>query len=85
MAKEDRPRKPAKRTRALIYRSSPVWDLSRLEGLLCNQDGNDSEIGEMTGLLRDDDDDGGVGDREPRKPLPPLDSDTIGMPLPADQ
>jgi hypothetical protein len=36
----------------------------------------------MTGLLRDDDDEDGVGDREPREPLLPLDSRAISVPVP---
>lgn len=49
---------PLRRARELKYRSTPDWDHGRL-----NDDGDGT-----------DDDDGGAGDREPPKPLRPLDS-----------
>jgi hypothetical protein len=55
------PRKPPKRARELRYKSNPDWDPSRSYG-----------IGSIR-VIDDEDDGGGVSDREPRKPLQPSD------------
>lgn len=69
MAEDERPRRPAKRVRELRYTSSPDWDPTMLEGELRAGGGDEGEPGAP---FRDNDGPDDGGDREPRRPLPPL-------------
>ena len=80
MADEDeRPRKRGRRAPTLRYTSTPDWDPSSLEGELRAGGGEEDPFRDGDGP-----DDGDVGDREPRRPLRPVDSGAINLPLPVD-